>query len=162
MDLGATLCKPKDPQCTMCPLKTVCKAYQIERVSDFPKLKLKTEKPIRYGTAFVLIHEDKILFERRPEKGLLGGMAGLPTTPWEQNPLSEIAAFEPENGVEWETLPKAIKHTFTHFHLYLSIKISISKRPPKGLWIASDAMETIALPTVMKKVIKEIPGFFKT
>lgn len=160
MDLGAMVCKPKDPKCTECPLKTICRACQQEKVLEFPKLKLKTEKPIRYGTAFVLLHEGKILFEKRPEKGLLGGMAGFPTTPWEQAPPKEINLFAPESEVEWETLPRAVKHTFTHFHLYLSIKIGISKQPPTGLWVASDALSTIALPTVMKKVIQKIPQQF--
>ncbi len=155
MDLGALICRPKVPQCNVCPLNAICKAYQQQRASEFPISKLKKEKPIRYGIAYILVNDNKILLEKRPEKGLLGGMVGVPTTPWEQVQINKTDSFEPESGIEWQNLPQPVKHTFTHFYLYLSIKIGISKQPPKGLWVAFDKLDAIALPTVMKKIIQK-------
>lgn len=160
MDLGAMICRPLNPKCTECPLSNTCTAHIEGKTDKFPFLKIKPEKPTRYGIAYVLLHEGKILLEKRPAKGLLGGMMGIPTTPWESGSFDKQGSFEPEENLEWHQVSKPVKHTFTHFHLYLTIKIGMSQKFYEGDWVCLDNLQSVALPTVMKKVIKQIPGEF--
>lgn len=158
MDLGAMICRPLNPKCTECPLVGMCRAYIEKRVTEFPLLKIKPEKPKRYGIAYVLLHEGKILLEKRPSKGLLGGMMGVPTTPWESQPFDlKDDRFEPEKNLEWHEGSGQVKHTFTHFHLYLTVKVAVSQKFCEGEWVFLDNLKSVALPTVMKKVIRQIP-----
>lgn len=73
MDLGATLCTPKRPACSLCPWRPSCAAHAAGTETTFPRKAAKKERPTRYGTAFVAIRPDgAVLVRRRPEKGLLG------------------------------------------------------------------------------------------
>ncbi len=171
MDLGAMICRPLNPKCAECPLTTKCQAYNEGKVSEFPVLKIKPEKPTRYGIAYILLCEGKILLEKRPLKGLLGGMMGVPTTPWGNEALNPEDFFKFEKNLEWYEVSKQVKHTFTHFHLHLTVKVGAiyntntvifksdgyGQKIFDGHWVTLDNLENVALPTVMKKVIKQIP-----
>ncbi|MBY0281646.1 MAG: A/G-specific adenine glycosylase [Alphaproteobacteria bacterium] len=157
MDLGAMICRPLNPKCTECPLRVECRAHNEGRMAVFPVLRVKPQIPKRYGIAYILLHDGKILLEKRPTKGLLGGMMGVPTTPWEGESLNSEDLFEFEKDLKWHEVAKQVKHTFTHFHLYLTVKVGISPKLYKGDWIDLDHLPGVALPTVMKKVIKQIP-----
>lgn len=153
MDLGAGVCRPKAPMCLLCPLAEHCTAHQAGRAEDFPKKAPKKAKPSRKGAAFALLNsKGEILFERRPEKGLLGGMLGLPGTPWAEELPDDTFVHAPVMA-KWKLLGAAT-HTFTHFHLTLDVYIA---RAPKGFrrkseqqWIAPGKAQ---LPTVMKKAV---------
>ena len=93
-----------------------------------------------------------MLFERRPEKGLLGGMLGLPGTPWAEE-LSGDAFIHAPVQAKWKKAGAAT-HTFTHFYLTLDV---YTARAPRGFrrkseqqWIAPGKAQ---LPTVMKKAV---------
>jgi A/G-specific adenine glycosylase len=70
MDLGATLCRPKNPQCTLCPLQTLCKAYAQKNVEAYPPKKIKKAKPVRYVYAYICTKKDRIALEKREGTGL--------------------------------------------------------------------------------------------
>lgn len=116
MDLGATVCT-QTPQCEYCPWAQDCMAFVRGTAVMLPVKRLKPKKPTRYGIAyFVRNSRGEILLETRPDTGLLGGMLCLPCSDWHEDtptPAPPLAA----NWREAET----IKHTFTHFHLYLHI-----------------------------------------
>ncbi|MEM9496090.1 MAG: A/G-specific adenine glycosylase [Pseudomonadota bacterium] len=153
MDIGASICKPKAPLCLLCPLPPECAAQKIGAPEAFPVKPPKKKKPHRKGAAFALVNKKgEVLFERRPEKGLLGAMLGLPGTPWreaeERAPLDHAPA-----KTAW-TLAGEAQHTFTHFHLQLDV---FRGEAPKGFrrtseqqWIAPSKAK---LPTVMKKAV---------
>ncbi len=83
MDLGAGVCSPRAPQCPLCPLAEHCSARAKGVAATLPAKSRKIEKPTRFGVVYALFNEKgEVLFERRPEKGLLGGMLGLPGTAW--------------------------------------------------------------------------------
>lgn len=83
MDLGAGVCTPRAPKCLLCPLTEHCDARAKGIAETLPVKAKKAEKPVRRGVAFALVNDrGEVLFERRPEKGLLGGMLGLPGTAW--------------------------------------------------------------------------------
>ena len=150
MDLGAGICKPKAPMCLLCPLTDHCQAMRLGRQEDFPKKAPKKAKPERQGVVYGLVNgKGEVLFERRPEKGLLGGMLGLPGGAWSEEKLEK----SPPVKAKWTRLG-AVEHVFTHFRLTLEVRIG---KAPKGFRRASDqqwiAPDKARLPTVMKKAV---------
>src|SRR5271169_636506 len=83
MDLGATVCTPKNPACALCPWKESCAAYARGEAELFPYRIPKREGALRRGAAFVARRADgMVLVRTRPAKGLLGAMTEVPTTEW--------------------------------------------------------------------------------
>jgi len=160
MDLGATVCRPRNPLCGACPLQESCKGYRQGVAAQLPRPAVKGIKPRRYGVAFwVENDEEEILLEKRPDKGLLAGLIGLPTTPWRETPWLESEGLKAEDLTDvkaWEYLPGNVRHTFTHFHLELRIAKGRSNAPQNGLWSSLENLKSHALPALMKKVIRAV------
>ena len=164
MDLGATICTPKRPRCMLCPLREDCSAAASGDPELYPVRAAKPEKPLRRGAAFVAVRNDgAILLRRRPETGLLGGMAEVPTTGW-------TARSDGGTGIEAAPFPAAwrragsISHVFTHFALELEVfHAEFDGKAPAGhFWSPPAEIPGEALPTVMKKTIEAaIPGATK-
>jgi len=153
MDLGALICKPKTPSCAQCPLSNVCVAYAAGAAEKLPKKRRKEPKPERVGAVFVLKNRrGQFLFERRPEKGLLGGMLGLPGGSWKPSGDPKPKAHAPAK-TRWRRIGR-IEHVFTHFRLTLDIYAGEApegfRRAARQTWIAPKAAR---LPTVMKKAV---------
>jgi A/G-specific adenine glycosylase len=151
MDLGATICTPRNPRCLMCPVSEFCEAYATGRTESIPAAPVKAKRPVRYGAAFALVEGRKLLLERRPPQGLLGGMLGLPGSVWSEDRLDEKAAFAaaPAHG-DWKPAGE-VRHVFTHFELRLAV-YSASGRLPKGAPVADlDDLGKAGLPTVFRK-----------
>lgn len=147
MDLGATVCSPKNPSCNLCPWASWCIAHKHGKETSFPRKAKKTAPPIRYGYAYVLRSGNQFLVEQRPDKGLLGGMLGLPTSDWGERPTNHYAAPVGKNGSRnWQQMGE-VKHVFTHFELRLEVFAAEIKDRCAGEW----TQEITALPTVFKK-----------
>ncbi|MES0828020.1 A/G-specific adenine glycosylase [Ruegeria sp. SCP11] len=150
MDLGATICTPKSPACGICPLRDPCQARFAGTQPDLPRKTPKKPKPTRYGHIYIAQRVDgALLLERRPDKGLLGGMLGWPGSDWSDAPV-ESSPFE----AEWQVLAGEVRHTFTHFHLILHIWTASlpDDLPLNGLIvIEKHAFRPSDLPTVMRK-----------
>ncbi len=158
MDLGATLCSPKRPACSLCPWTGACTAQTRGDAETFPRKAPKVEGKLRRGAAFVVLRADgAILLRTRPEKGLLGGMSEVPTTEWTNGFVLRAASDAAPLPAQWRKLPGVVTHTFTHFPLELSVyRASVPKktRAPKGArWIPVAEVAGEALPNVMRKVI---------
>jgi A/G-specific adenine glycosylase len=154
MDLGATICTPRRPRCVLCPWRDCCDAAASGRVEGLPARAEKAELPSRYGIAFWLTRTDgAVLLRRRREKGLLGGMIEVPSTPWRAEPwtLGEAIRAAPA-ATEWALLPGTVRHGFTHFRLELAILAG--QGIAEGLWSPIDRLGEHALPTLMKKVAR--------
>jgi A/G-specific adenine glycosylase len=65
MELGALVCKPKTPQCDVCPLNKGCLAYKNNRQTDFPVKKQKVNQKTRFFHYFMFIHENKVFLQKR-------------------------------------------------------------------------------------------------
>ena len=168
MDLGSGVCKAKTPLCDDCPLSTICQGFKAGDAASFPVKAPKKKKPTRYGLAFLLSDDDgRGYFETRPEKGLLGGMLGVPHSPWTTDALDEVAAMAHAPTVaDWKKQDGIVKHTFTHFHLEMMV-YSASGVPKghgmggnlPGKWIALDALKGHPIPTVMMKVVEHLKKY---
>jgi len=148
MDLGATICKPKDPQCLLCPLQSHCAAQAEGTAASLPTKAVKASKPTRHGIAYLIERADgALLIDKRPAKGLLGGMDGLPTSAWEGEVPAPLARSQ-DMGLE-------VRHTFSHFHLNLRLYRAGEDRAdqfPDARFVTD--LQGLALPTLFKKALK--------
>jgi A/G-specific adenine glycosylase len=160
MDLGASICTPKKPACSLCPLNDGCAACGRGDAETFPRKAAKKIGELRRGAAFVVTRGDEILLRTRPVKGLLGGMAEVPGSDWRAAQDDAVARKQaPQlNGVtRWHRKLGVVNHVFTHFPLELVVYVAQAAartRAPKGMrWAPVATLDGEALPNVMRKVI---------
>jgi A/G-specific adenine glycosylase len=162
MDLGATVCRPRRPGCLVCPWRTACLAHLAGVAEQLPRRAPKVERPVRRGLAFLLARPDgAILFRRRPPGGLLGGLHELPSSPWQEGPLEvDRALAHAPAATNWRLHPTSIRHGFTHFVLELTLAearidgAASADDLSGGIWCPPAEFDRLALPTVMKKLLR--------
>lgn len=139
MDLGATICRPKSPDCHRCPLADGCLARESGDPERFPAPKSRRIRPHRHGIAWWIERNRAIWLVRRPARGMLGGMAALPGPEWsEEPPAAPVLA--------------TVSHGFTHFTLDLHI-IARSEPMADGWWQPLDRLADAGLPTLYRKAV---------
>lgn len=144
MDLGATICRPRAPLCSHCPISGHCAAFSSGTPEMFPLPRAKTAKPVRYGVVHWIEREGKLCLVRRPASGLLGGMAALPGSDWTSERLDSRGA--PLGRV---------RHVFTHLTLELSV-VASSEPPSGGWWHPLDSIENAGLPTLYRRAVEAV------
>ncbi len=143
MDLGATICSPRNPACAICPWVSTCKAHAAGIAATLPRKSPKPDKLTRQGQVWIGHRDSALLLERRPDKGLLGGMLGFPGDGWDGT------GGEAPAPADWQHVGD-IRHTFSHFHLILRVHVArIDTNPQRGEWVAHP--DPSDLPTVMRK-----------
>ncbi|MFT3727285.1 MAG: A/G-specific adenine glycosylase [Terricaulis sp.] len=147
MDLGATVCTPRSPQCGACPWRQHCAAYASGAPETYPRRAAKAVRPERFGAVFRIVRADGALWlVRRPDGGLLGGMAALPTTVWGAKRLSRAQALKAAPvAAAWKRIGE-VHHVFTHFGLTLDVYAAEAVPRGEGWW-----GEASVLPTVFRK-----------
>ncbi|ANY20340.1 A/G-specific adenine glycosylase [Tsuneonella dongtanensis] len=146
MDLGATVCTPREPRCLLCPLSADCAARAEGEPGRYPVKAAKRAKPTRRGAALWIERERAVWLVRREGTGMLGGMRALPDDGW--------SARSDGSGVpdgEWEDAG-VVRHGFTHFDLELAVHVSRTATPVgDGEWWPLDKLEEAGLPTLFAK-----------
>jgi A/G-specific adenine glycosylase len=141
MDLGSSICTPRNPDCGRCPVRPWCAAYAEGDPARYPVKAPKAARPHRQGTAYWLEQDGRVLLVRRPAKGLLGGMLALPE--------AEPAA------TGWQEAG-AVDHVFTHFALTMRLLCAETRERPEGtddrLWWPADRIGEAGLPTLFAKL----------
>ncbi|WP_168076958.1 A/G-specific adenine glycosylase [Caulobacter sp. SSI4214] len=152
MDLGATVCKPKSPLCDRCPVSAWCAAFKGGAPETYPRKTRKADRPRRHGVAYVLTRGDEVALVRRPPKGLLGGMLGLPTSDWRAEAYTdaESVAAAPV-AASWRDLG-AVEHVFTHFSLTLRVFAAEGASAGDFVWTPREGLG--ALPSVFLKAAR--------
>ena len=152
MDLGSSLCTPRDPKCLLCPLSGSCAARASGDPERFPIKPAKKPKPQRVGTAYWIEREGAVWLVRRAGKGMLGGMRALPDDGWTAR--ADGSREAPMVGI-WESLG-AVRHVFTHAALDLSVMRYAGTRTPDGPgeWWPLDRLEDAGLPTLFAKAAR--------
>ncbi len=164
MDLGATLCRPRRPRCPECPWREACAAHAAGSAEQLPRRAARPARPVRRGLAFLLARPDgAILFRRRPAEGLLGGLHELPSSPWQEGELAlEAALGHAPAAADWRLHAPPVRHVFTHFVLELTLAQGTTEATakatatvgPAGLWCRAAELDRLALPTVMRKLLR--------
>ncbi len=144
MDLGATICTPRNPACAICPIMSHCAARAQGIAAELPRKLAKPEKPTRTGLVWIVRRpsDGAFLLERRADKGLLGGMLAFPSSGWDGSDLP------PPADLGFRAIGTA-RHTFTHFHLNLAVLVSDAPcNPTRGAFMPLNPKD---LPTLMRK-----------
>ncbi|MGL4310114.1 MAG: A/G-specific adenine glycosylase [Paracoccaceae bacterium] len=156
MDLGATICTPRNPACGICPVMDYCRARTAGIAADLPRKTRKAAKPVRRGVVWVVVRDDgATLLETRPERGLLGGMPGFPGDGWDG------AGGDSPVAADWHGVGE-VRHTFTHFHLILDVLVAqTAGNPDRGAFVAGADFRPASLPTVMRKAYSLAHGYLQ-
>ncbi|MDC3108117.1 A/G-specific adenine glycosylase [Paracoccaceae bacterium] len=160
MDFANTICKPKKPFCAQCPISKSCLSFKCDMVESIPVKPIKKNKPIKRGYVFfATLKPNKFLLERRPSKGILGGLLGFPTTKWDVERNSASFPFK----ANWFHTGRIVIHQFSHFKLELEIvfgETEYSKFDNSKYLVAErQDFDFSSLPTLMRKVYAQANRF---
>ena len=155
MDLGATVCLPRAPQCGACPLETDCEARRRGAPERYPRKDRKPPRPLRRGAIFVLQRGEDALLLRRSPVGLLGGMNAFPATPLTLDIAPEQLRGYAPCAARWRALDGPVSHIFTHFAFEATVFVAQAEKalelPPDCRWAARANLDKEGLPTLMRK-----------
>lgn len=158
MDLGATICTPKRPDCPVCPLNEDCRGLALGMAEELPKKAPKTARPLRRAAAFFAERQDGfVLVRRRPDRGLLGGMTEIPTGSWVDAGRMPRSAEDAPLKARWRRLPGHVRHVFTHFTAEIEVwraEVDGERAPAGCRWVRKSALFEEALPSLMRKVAR--------
>lgn len=151
MDLGATICAPRQASCLLCPLEPGCLGARRNPLA-YPVKAEKAERPTRYGHAFVMRDADGDVYLRtRADKGLLAKMTETPGSAW--TPVS-LPVVHPVTA-DWRHAGQVV-HVFTHFRLELDVWTAVvpdTSLLTEGWWTDPRELGNEALPSVFRKVL---------
>jgi A/G-specific adenine glycosylase len=126
MDLGSMLCTPKGPQCLHCPLRNLCQGHFSGKPESYPPPIFKKSIPHITAVSAVIQKDGKVLLNRRPPKGLLGGLWEFPN--WKSDGKRSLRLrlrnyLKKEMGIDVEVKDSigTFKQTFSHFKLTLHV-----------------------------------------
>ncbi|MEM7739514.1 MAG: A/G-specific adenine glycosylase [Pseudomonadota bacterium] len=146
MDLGARICRPKNPDCLLCPVREDCDAQALGIADRLPVKAPKKAKKTVSGRVFVAQNKaGHVLCVRRPKDGLFGAMLGLPGDGWDGSVAMDVA-------IEDCQLKGTVHHTLTHRELAIDVYLSGAPLTP-GEWVAVDEAQG-AMPTLFVKALE--------
>jgi A/G-specific adenine glycosylase len=169
MDLGATLCTPRNPACLLCPWRSHCRAYALNRQHELPMTESRSPLPRKsIGVAVIWNDQRQILIDRRRQDGLLGGLWEFPGGKIE--PDETIAdcirrEIQEELGIEIEVGEHliTIDHTYTHFHVTLNVHHCqhLSGEPTpiecdEVRWVLPEELDKFPFPKANVQIIEAI------
>ncbi|HLF66653.1 MAG TPA: A/G-specific adenine glycosylase [Gammaproteobacteria bacterium] len=163
MDLGATVCTRRSPQCTSCPLRSHCVAFETQQQDQIPSSKPKRALPVVAGFMLVLWHEknNTVLLEKRPAPGIWGGLWCFPER---RKPGKALHSDLPKNA-RYIATKSALTHTFSHYrwHIHPVIVCTTHTRMPKTsaqhnvMWYPLDGSIPLALAAPVRKLLAQFP-----
>jgi A/G-specific adenine glycosylase len=168
MELGATVCVPRDPQCNVCPLKRSCLARQLKLQDKLPTKRAKRKLPHHEIAVGIIWKRGRILIARRPAEKLLGGLWEFPGGHREKNEtLEKCVAREvcEELGIKIAMVEKfaEIDHAYSHFKITMvAFQCRWVSGRPRAIgcttwkWIAPSALSQHAFPAANRKIIAQL------
>lgn len=162
MDIGATVCRPKQPLCVACPMQNHCQALAQDKVATIPTPKPKKDIPHKNISVLLLKNKHgQTCLEQRPSKGIWGGLWSLPE-------FANLKALQTQlalDGLPTQTRPLApIKHAFSHYKLTIEPHLLVLDKMPqkisensKSQWYDNQQIHTIGLATPIKKLLEKTP-----
>lgn len=162
MEFGALQCKPKNPNCEVCPLKESCVALQKNKVATLPLKLKKTKVTTKYFNFLVCIDaHNKIVFEKRTNKGIWQNLYQFPLIESKKNLNADEFHLLDLDGSFLKTMPfdyalyndKPIVHKLSHQHLYTKFWIVEVEQLPKDA-ITVDSLATYPAPVLISDFIE--------
>ncbi len=157
MDIGATICRPRNPDCHSCPLAQDCAAFQTGEPEAYPPRAGAKARPRREGAVFFAHRSDgAFLARRRPAHGLLASTVELPGTPWtSEGPRGELANLGPVIA-SWRRLPGTVEQVFSHFALTLTVYAGAFEdgAPDGHFWVTPEAVGEAGFSSAMRKAVE--------
>lgn len=160
MDLGASICSRSRPMCSACPVSADCVALQQGRVAELPTRRQKKSLPEKQVRMLILQYGDRLLLEKRPAQGIWGGLWSFPELDLAADPIVHCQTRLGLHVKQQETLP-TLKHSFTHFHLYISPLLLTMTHPyaaepqPAQSWFTRQDILQTAVPTPVHKLLQQ-------
>jgi len=159
MDLGALVCSRSQPDCCACPVSTDCVAFRQHRTTELPTPRPRKTLPERQVQMLLLLDRGELMLEKRPARGVWGGMWSLPELGLDDDPAShcrERFGFTAQTQQAWPQL----SHSFTHFRLHIRpVRVELAPRRatlPGQIWLPpADALEA-ALPAPVRKLVAQL------
>jgi A/G-specific adenine glycosylase len=159
MDLGATLCRRRSPDCTACPLRSGCRARREARVDELPTSRPARSEPQRSAWALLALHEASALLQRRAPAGIWGGLLAPP----QFDSLDALLAAARALDGSAEPQPLAPRrHAFTHFTLTLRPyrldlrRLPTAVREDDQVWLPLAEIDSAALPAPVRVLLREL------
>ena len=156
MDIGATLCRPRAPDCAACPLSPDCVAFRSGAPETFPRRTAAKARPRRTGAVFFAHREDgAFLARRRPPRGLLASTVELPGTPWTVEGPGAVWAEGRRSPRHGAACPARSDQVFTHFALSLAVYAARyeGNAPDRHFWVMRQAVGDAGFSNVMRKAV---------
>jgi len=162
MDLGATICIPKNPRCDFCPVQDFCLSQKNGIQELRPVRKLKKDVPQYIHAAGVIIESGRILLARRPSKGLLGGMWEFPNGRVDGYPAKELAKALGTGyrlKVRRRKALGIVRHAYTHFkvtvHAFYCDLLSVSNTD-NFKWVSIKDLEKYPMGKVDRQIAQKV------
>ena len=169
MELGARVCTPQSPECPSCPLRAGCLAFQTGSQHAFPVSAKKAPVPHHHVAVGLLRDADgRLLIQRRPDEGLLGGLWEFPGGKLEPGESPEAACareFAEELGVEVSVGPLVarVEHAYTHFRVtlyayacHLAAGTPVPRQGQPIRWVGPDQLADYAFPRANRRILEAI------
>ena len=154
MDLGATICRPVHPQCSICPIQKKCQAYRYNQQEVLP-ISIKKIKKQEIGfIAGIITYQNKFLLIQNPPGGLLENLYGFIQYDVE-SPYSFITSFQEnyQQELKIHSYIKDIKHVFTHRTWFMHVYHFTLNHEIKGMYTLEE-IQSLPLSTAHLKVLK--------
>jgi A/G-specific adenine glycosylase len=157
MDLGASLCSPRQPKCNACPVQSLCRAHLAGNPGSYP---VKTRKIKRSAQGLWLLwaqsSDGQVWLERRASPGIWGGLYCMPVFASED----ELREALPAKLARRAIAEPSFLHVLTHKDLYLSpVRVTgdaaknQAPLPGEGAWFSASDWPKLGLPAPIRKLL---------
>jgi A/G-specific adenine glycosylase len=155
MDIGATICKPKNPQCGNCPIASHCGACLSKEQDIYPNKKPKKDRLPEKTIAFLIFKNEshEVFLKKRPGKGIWGGLWSFEECDDNAEAI-DLAIRRHNNSAKIIRPLVKFKHTFTHFTLWVSPILIDSPGGSTNYYETSSL--SLGTPTPVKKILQEL------
>ena len=166
MELGETICRPRDPRCGSCPVAFGCRAYrETDEPARWPRRRSRTRRPHVRAAVVVLSDRGRWLLQRRPLSGLLGGLYEFPggkIGPGEQPVAAARRELREETGLEAGPLRDrgVVRHAYSHFTVELHV-FEGARDPRRPLtpahgrrWVRPQDVARLPIPKATEKIVR--------
>lgn len=143
MELGATVCTPRNPACMNCPIQEHCQAYQTDTVASYPKRQVKAKIPHHRRYALVWMTHEHIALRQRGDNEMLSGLWGFVLSDEKPRATKELSM---------------VTHAYTHFRLTVT-PLMVAEPPEDSVLVTRADLGRLALSTLDYKILAVLKRF---